>query len=153
MSTIIGIDPGKSGGVAILEGDDAPRAFGFAGLTEKDIWQLLAEAEPANVWLEKVGATPQMGVTSAFSFGRAYGSVRTACIAAGLRLEEVAPAKWQQALRLPKIPGGIGKNDTAKKNRNKAKAQELFPGIKITHAIADALLIAEYGRRQQLVEA
>jgi len=30
---------------------------------------------------------------------------------------------------------------------SKRKAQELFPAIKITHAIADALLIAEYGRR------
>jgi hypothetical protein len=30
---------------------------------------------------------------------------------------------------------------------SKRKAQELFPGIKVTHAIADALLIAEYNRR------
>ena len=34
-----------------------------------------------------------------------------------------------------------------KGNRCKARAQELFRLIKITHAIADALLIAEYGRR------
>jgi hypothetical protein len=33
------------------------------------------------------------------------------------------------------------------KNITKRKAQELFPEIKITHAIADSLLIAEYGRR------
>jgi hypothetical protein len=31
----------------------------------------------------------------------------------------------------------------------KAKAQELFPHLKITHATADACLIAEYGRRLQ----
>jgi hypothetical protein len=32
------------------------------------------------------------------------------------------------------------------KNITKQKAQELFPGIKVTHAIADALLIATYGK-------
>jgi hypothetical protein len=33
------------------------------------------------------------------------------------------------------------------KNVTKSRAQELFPEVKVTHAIADALLIAEYGRR------
>jgi hypothetical protein len=36
------------------------------------------------------------------------------------------------------------------KNVSKARAQELFPALKITHATADALLIAEYGRRLNL---
>lgn len=35
-----------------------------------------------------------------------------------------------------------------KKNRHKAKAQQLFPAWHITHATADALLIAEYARRK-----
>jgi hypothetical protein len=43
----------------------------------------------------------------------------------------------------------IGQNDD-KKQRNKAKAEELFPGQRITHATADALLIAEYCRRIHL---
>jgi hypothetical protein len=33
------------------------------------------------------------------------------------------------------------------KNVTKTRAAQLFPGVKMTHAIADALLIAEYGRR------
>jgi hypothetical protein len=52
--------------------------------------------------------------------------------------EEVSPVKWQ------KVMGCLSKGD---KNVTKAAAQRLFPDIKITHAIADALLIAEYGRR------
>ena len=36
------------------------------------------------------------------------------------------------------------------KNVTKSRAQELFPELKITHAIADALLIAEYGRRVRI---
>jgi hypothetical protein len=35
------------------------------------------------------------------------------------------------------------------KNVSKRKAQELFPQLKITHATADALLLAEFGRRAQ----
>jgi len=34
------------------------------------------------------------------------------------------------------------------KNVSKRRSQELFPQIKVTHAIADALLIASYGAKQ-----
>jgi hypothetical protein len=33
------------------------------------------------------------------------------------------------------------------KNVSKRKAQELFPSTKVTHAIADSMLIAAYGRK------
>jgi hypothetical protein len=35
------------------------------------------------------------------------------------------------------------------KNVTKAKAQQLFTQLKITHATADALLIAEFARRSR----
>lgn len=147
---IIGIDPGKSGGIAIMERQEIILAIGLGKLTEQDTFRLLCEHEPATVILEKVGPTPQMGVTSAFSFGGAYYSVRMACIAAGLRMVSVSPQKWQNVLKLPKVGGKVGENSTAKKNRNKARAQELFPQMKITHAIADALLLCEYGRQTEI---
>lgn len=146
--TIIGIDPGASGGIAILCGGEVT-THKLADLTDQDTWRLLAEHEPATVYVEAVASSPQMGVKSAFTFGRVYGMVRMAAIAAGLRFVDVRPTVWQSALKLPKIGGEIGKNGTAKKNRNKARAQELFPSVKVTHANADALLIAEYGKRQQ----
>ncbi len=49
------------------------------------------------------------------------------------------------AVRWQKEMGCLTKGD---KNVTKRRAQELFPTLKITHAIADALLIAEYGRTQ-----
>lgn len=119
--------------------------------TERDLFDLFAEcnvSENATAYVEKVGATPQMGVVSAFKFGQSVGHIRMCCIAAGVRLEYVTPQKWQKEFGLIVKGRGLGQDDTSKKNRNKARAQELFPGIKITHAIADALLIAEYGRRQ-----
>lgn len=60
-------------------------------------------------------------------------------------IELVAPSVWQRAFVLAGGPRDEG--ITAKKNRHKARAQELFPNLKITHACADALLLAEYCRR------
>ena len=79
-----------------------------------------------------------MGVVSAFTFGRGYGNIEMALTAAGIPFERVRPQVWQKAL------GCLTKGD---KNITKRKAQELFPSIKVTHAIADSLLIANYGTK------
>ena len=89
-------------------------------------------------YIEKVGATPQMGVVSAFTFGRSYGWLLGVLDALRIPYEFVTPQKWQKAMGC--LTGGD-------KNVSKAAAQRLWPSLKITHANADALLIAEYGRR------
>lgn len=142
---VIGIDPGKSGGIAIIEGRQLHGHIGLAKLTDREVWELLARNEPALCVLEKVHASPQMGVTSSFTFGQSFGMIRMAVIAAGLRLEMVTPQTWQKSIGLKSIKAKLGSAEN--KKRNKAMAQELFPGIKVTNATADALLIAEYGRR------
>ena len=142
--TTIGIDPGGSGGIAIMRGDQVEAHK--MPKTARDLWYLLAGLDPATCWIEKVHATPQQGVVSAFKFGYAAGVVHQAATCAGLRIEIVTPQKWQKHHGLIVKGRGLGQDDTSKKNRNKAKAQELFPQLRITHAIADALLIAEYGR-------
>lgn len=146
---IIGIDPGVSGGIAVINDGLFVQAFALKDVTEQDTFRFLAEQEPATAILEKVGPTPQMGVKSAFTFGGSYYGLRMACIAAGLRMVTVSPQRWQAAIGLKKIGGKIGQKGTEKKNRNKAKAQELYPGMKITHAIADAMLLCEYGKREE----
>lgn len=145
--TIIGIDPGKTGGIAILCGGNVT-THKLADLTEQDTWRLLAEHEPATVYLEKIHAGPSMASSAAFTFGCGYGTLRMAAIAAGLRLVEVSPQAWQRKIGLPKIGGGYGENDKEKKQRNKGAAQQLYPALRVTNYIADALLIAEYGKRQ-----
>jgi hypothetical protein len=80
-----------------------------------------------------------MGVKSAFTFGNGYGHLEMALTAAGIPFERVRPQKWQQAM------GCMTKGD---KNVSKRRAQELYPQLKVTHATADALLIATYGTRQ-----
>lgn len=152
MSRIIGIDPGLSGGIAILSGCniDAIKMPDTDGDILSHFQWMMAGALPidAVAFIEKVSAGPRMGSSAAFKFGRNNGVLAAMCAAFGVRIEFVSPQKWQREFSLIVRGRGLGQDDAAKKNRNKAKAQELFPGMKITHAIADALLIAEYGRRE-----
>jgi len=142
MKTFIGIDPGANGGIAAISTRDG-RLVAVAQKmpeTPRDLWEAMRVFSAADCFalLENVHAHPKQGVCSVFTFGNGMGMLRMALVAAGIPYEEVSPAKWQRAL------GCLTKGD---KNTSKRKAQELFPAIAVTHAIADALLIAEYGRR------
>ena len=140
MKLHIGVDPGINGGIAFIPSTGTPWAHKMPE-TDKDLMDLLRDATsiaPAKALIELVHSSPQMGVKSAFTFGEGYGRLQMALTAMGIPYERVRPAMWQKAM------GCLTKGD---KNVSKRKAQELFPDIKVTHAIADALLIAEYNRR------
>jgi len=61
--------------------------------------------------------------------------------------EEIAPRTWQAAFGLL-AKRGERLTTTEKKNRNKEKAKKIWPKLadEITHAVADAMLLAEFGR-------
>jgi hypothetical protein len=135
----IGIDPGKQGGIACINGGTAwtiPMPETHSDLLTE--LKSIAVLGGCFATLEFVSSSPQMGVKSAFTFGEGYGALQMALVAAGIPFERVTPSKWQKAM------GCLSKGN---KNVTKAKAQELFTTIKVTHKNADALLIAEYGRR------
>ena len=135
---IIGIDPGKSGGIAFFF-EQGPVVYPLPETMTDTMDLLLGEdLSRAFAYIEKVHSSPQMGVTSAFTFGQGYGALLMLLTCKGIPFEQVTPQKWQKAL------GCMSKGD---KNVTKRRAQELFPGLKVTHATADALLIGEYGRR------
>jgi hypothetical protein len=139
MKTIIGIDPGKGGGIAWID-DDMPGAIAMPD-TLKDLFELLQDIScegNATAYLEQVASSPQMGVKSAFTFGNGFGHLEMALTACSIPFQRIRPQAWQKEL------GCLTKGD---KNVTKRRAQELFPDLQITHATADALLIAEYGRR------
>lgn len=145
----IGIDPGTGGGIAVTDGKKTSAVK--MPDTEKDVFESLKGllSEDPFVIIEKVGAMPGQGVTSMFSFGQSYGFLRGLLVALEIPFEEVSPQKWQKELgllqRRRKDDAKLSKTD--KKNLNKQKAQQLWPHLRVTHATADALLIAEYGRR------
>jgi hypothetical protein len=88
--------------------------------------------------LEHAQAFPGMGVSGAFNYGRGYGAMAMALQACGIPYDIVPPAKWQ---------GALSCRSGGEKNITKRRAEQLFPAQKVTHAIADALLLAEYCRR------
>lgn len=137
----IGIDPGLGGGFAIVDGLGGFIAAIRMPPTERDVFETLRNWKdygPTRATLEFVRSSPQMGVASAFKFGQGYGALKMALVAAEIPYNEVVPRKWQTVMQCRS--GGD-------KNVTKKRAQELFPACKMTHALADALLIAEYGRR------
>ena len=143
----IGVDPGANGGIAWITSDGKACVEKMPD-TLQDLWELVEsigfeapDFTPYQIkaYIEQVSSSPQMGVVSAFSFGRGYGNLEMALTAAAIPFERVRPQVWQKAL------GCMTKGN---KNVSKRKAQELFPDRKITHATADALLIAHYGTKQ-----
>lgn len=142
MKAFIGCDPGKSGGIAIVRNETAI-AYNMPA-TERDLWDLVSDLVNINdgdveACIEKVHAMPKQGVTSTFTFGMGYGGLRMALIAAKIPFRDVTPQAWQKAM------GCMTKGD---KNVSKAKAQQFFPCIRVTHAIADALLMAKWLSQQ-----
>jgi crossover junction endodeoxyribonuclease RuvC len=138
--TTIGIDAGKSGGIAWIQ--DGKACVEKMPDTLQDLWELLRDIAAegrCKAYLEQIHSSPQMGVVSSFTFGNGFGHLEMALTAAGIPFERVRPQVWQKAM------GCMTKGD---KNVSKRRSQELFPQIKVTHAIADALLIATYGTKQ-----
>ena len=138
--TIIGIDPGRSGGLACIgPGGQDVQVYKLDN-TDRDVHEMLCEyVKVADfAFLEKVHSMPRQGVASTFKFGQSFGFLQGLLIASGIPFELVTPQKWQ---------GYLGCRTKGDKNVTKSRAQALFPDVKCTHAISDALLIAEYGRR------
>jgi hypothetical protein len=141
--TYLGLDPGVSGGIAVLDEHGTVKLAVKMPATEKDVLDFLREhGGSGKAVLEFVRSSPAMGVVSAFTFGRGYGGLKMALLACGISCVEVTPQKWQMAM---------GCRSGGDKNVTKRKAQELFPALpRVTHNTADALLLAEYARRMDV---
>ncbi len=83
---------------------------------------------------------PRQGIASAFQFGVGFGSVLSVLQALHISLEFVTPAVWKRAY-------GLSRD----KHASLFKARLMFPTAELNLAKhdgrAEALLIAEYGRR------
>ncbi len=144
---IIGIDPGESGSVVCIYDYNKIEIVSLSCIG-MDVFDFLCKCKRDNIntwaYIEKVHTMPKQGIVSAGKFMYNFGYVVGLLTASKIPFEFVIPQVWKKAL------GCISPKDstkTHKKNIDKLAAQRLFPDIKITHKNADALLIAEYGRR------
>lgn len=149
----LGVDPGVSGGWALINQSGTICATlkmgeGPAGIARNviDIKAAVMRATGVSTdvraLVEKVASSPQMGVRSAFTFGKNAGAILGALAAAGITVDEIPPQAWQKIMGVV-YPKGVPRD----KNVTKRRAQQVFPTLTVTHAIADALLLAECARR------
>lgn len=155
MVRIIGIDPGVAGGFACIRKNNKGIWLDkMKGKTDKEIVELLRgwTKVPCVVFIEKVGGfmggkgKNKAAAHNMFTLGDSCGFLRGVVAALGEQVEYVRPQVWQKYFGLIKARGKT-ESTTQKKRRHKNKAEQLFPKLKITNYNADALLIAEYGRR------
>lgn len=144
----LGIDPGGSGSFALIHKNGLLVDASAMPETMKDIADYLKEFAPRiqMALIEAVHSMPDQGVASSFTFGQNVGALHMGLVAHGIPFEFVQPRAWQQPLGLIRLTKD--ETITQKKNRHKARAQELFPSKKVIHAIADGMLIAETCRRK-----
>ena len=143
----IGIDPGKNGGIACMR-DEGKQAEVFSYDDDVLIDNLeIAYNNDVNVicYLEQVHAMPKQGVSSTFNFGMNYGFIQGVLRAYNIPYELVTPQKWKKEFSC-----------TADKNTSIEVCKRLFPNVNLKatercrkdhDGMAEALLIAEYGRR------
>lgn len=161
----LGIDPGASGGLALLGPDGAvaratrmpPDAAGIYDWLKSLTQHWSSQGVAVVAVLEKVwgyvggGGNPGSAM---FSFGRNYGQLQMALTALAIPYDEVQPATWQPALgiepcrRKTRRVEAKAESKPEFKRRLKAAAQALFPQEAVTLATADALLVAEFCRRR-----
>lgn len=138
----VGIDPGTSGGIALLTQEHKLELWKMP-VTEHDIssvFEYIATLARFTM-IESVHSMPGQGVASSFTFGRNYGFLRGMLVAHKISFIDITPRQWQAALGIKPAKGG---DKSEHKNRLKGLAQQIFPTHTITLATADAALIAEY---------
>lgn len=150
---MIAIDPGVSGGIAVLLPGQTATTFKMPA-TDGELLQKLKmakETEAETAYLEDlVKFVPRRGKSGAelpasrmTVYGASWGTIKGMLLALGYRLILVPPQKWQKALGLGT---SRGLTKTVWKNKLKQRAEQLFPGIPVTLSTADALLILEAAR-------
>lgn len=150
VDAYIGIDPGSASGGFALIFQHICYTVRFKDLTEKDLITKLREVRdvycPAAV-VEKISLRPAPGGKQrkgATAFVRNYGIILGALMALDIPFREVTPRVWQKTFAMSKK-----KNETNPqwKKRLRQRAQELYPDANIVTETGDAVLIAEYCRK------
>ena len=142
---VIGIDPGKGGGVAIITNEtvqlhNCPKTVDamahLIGMCLNNV-----AAYRTKVFLEKVWSFPTDGRAGSFTFGENYGQWQGILASHEIEPTLVTPKMWQSHFEIKKgLPKAI------RKKVLKQMAIDRCPNAKkVTLKTADALLIAIYG--------
>lgn len=152
---IIGIDPGCSGAIAVLDNNlgyvnhllmPTFKTGKSSRVNGVEVAEFLKQYEIQHAFIEQVHAMPKQGVTSTFNFGHATGVIEGIIQGLSIPCSLVTPSEWKRSIKL------IGTD----KDASRSMCIRLYPeirelGLKAKgQAIADALLIARYGIKEIL---
>jgi crossover junction endodeoxyribonuclease RuvC len=159
---IIGIDPGITGAISVLENKKVIEVYDTPTMIDgkknkrqvngAQVTNIIKESlnkdkdKEVVVVVEHVNAMPGQGVTSMFNFGQSFGVIKGICSALSLPIYFVRPAKWKKHFNLIKT----------NKDASRTKVIQIYPEIssklsrKKDSNKADAILIARYFNDTQL---
>lgn len=161
MIIAIGVDVGLTGSIA-ARGDGFTACVPFKSkdgtVNFHPISDFLKALQDFKLiaFVEAVHATPQMGVSSAFTFGRTCGHLEGFLIGRGIPVRRVRPQAWQKEMHRGVEPTADAKARSLDAVKNLFPEVNLLetPRCKTPHkGMIDALLIAEYGWRTISAEA
>ena len=174
MPILLGVDPGVSGGLAIIAGSPGkpPRIIDCIKVPvdttgRVDVLEVISfiqQNPPDLAIVERASAMPSiatgkgaerrgMGATSAFNFGAAVFTVRTCIVGLGIKLVQVEAQAWKKAHGLSSKDPATGlkleQREVKELSRQKAlrlfrNGERYFPLIG-DHNKAESALIAAYG--------
>ena len=167
MEYFMGIDPGKTGALALIDEKGTAvlvRDWCDGPLLAKELRAIDITYAPKLTIIEKVAAMTRkvtafgkggkrevkiikQGVTSSFTFGANYGWWLGALDSLGFKYQTIAPVSWMARMKIPKKANSNDKPSLP-------IARRLFPNMELHlkkhDGRADALMIAEYARCRTL---
>jgi hypothetical protein len=143
--TILGIDPGAKGAIAMVQPMVEVWDLPASAADLADLLRAIQGDHAAEVvFIERQWPRPGEGGPNAFKQGVGYGQILGVLAACRVPVREVTPQAWKKALGL----SYEATDPKEKKERSRTLARQLFPEANVSRVDkAEALLIAEYGRR------
>jgi hypothetical protein len=145
MALYIGIDPGKTGAIAVMDGDDmSVRVFDMPATIEEKRAILSEIGAVRCAWVEKPFFPRMIGTANVARIAQAFGELKACLFFAGIPTNEVPPAAWKKHFGL-----------STDKDASRAYASSVFPdqahlwARKKDDGRAEAALIAYYGWRKK----
>lgn len=174
---IVGIDPGQQGALAFIDMKKKTQGISDMpllperGIDGKELFNMLSAKQKKDdmyVIIEQAQSMPGQSSVAMFNYGGGYWSILTVLRILDIPFEEVRSNKWKKEFGLSglKIKRDKGEKPTqeeknaAKKQRKEMAvkaAMQMFPKLKnefvteggrLLDGRAEALLIAEWGRRK-----
>lgn len=149
---VLGIDPGLTGGLALVETGERPRVLLAGDIPVKGekakrrvhtagVLRFIQKFHPHHAFIERAQAMPDQGASSGFIYGRAVGALEACVEGMQIPLTVIESTAWKKANGLIKT----GKEESRQRALMLFPEADSFFARKMDHGRAEAALIAWFG--------